>query len=467
MKLLLTFLVCFFVVKVDAQQSLKMSLLGNWNDTTLASQDNIFAKDKQTWSDLIGWTNPNTGKEYIIMGSIDSTYFFDVSDPTAIRKCAVYEGKTRSINRDYDVYKHYVYCVSDNGNPGALQVFDLQYLPDSVHLVWEDTTISQNTHSIFVDSASTRLYFHAAGVGFKRAYLLILSLENPERPTVIGELKDPACSFVHEAYYRNDTAYCSCGDNGLFVYDMTQSDHIVPLGNIKPPYPQNGYNHTSWLSDDGNYLVFTDEVPTGLPLKVYSIEPNKRNYDYITSFNSHTGATPHNVIWLGNKLWTSAYEDGMVLWDMTNPTSPKIEAFYDTYPQNAVGIYSGLTGCWGVYPFFKSGNIAASDMRNGLFMLKYNEVSGIRSTHQPELMVRVFPNPFSGEFTIRLHSDKNQPANISIYTINGQLIFEKQVDLTQGTNILKLDQLASIAKGLYLLNIVTATQLHHQRLVKE
>jgi choice-of-anchor B domain-containing protein len=460
--------ICGFlsIISVSAQQSFRINLLDNWNDTSLASQVNSFSNDKQIWNDLIGWTDQKNGKEYIIMGSIDSTYFFDVSDPRNIKKCAVYDGKVRSINRDYDVYQHYVYCVSDNGNPGAFQIFDLQYLPDSVHLVLEDTTISTRTHSLSVDSNSKRLYFQSGSKGAERYFLLILSLEDPENPIVIGELTDVNCSRVHEAYYRSDTAYCSCGYNGFYVYDMTKADSIAYIGSVKPPYPYNGYNHTSWLNDDGTMLVFTDEVPIGLPIKLYSIDANKRDFDFETSFNSHPGATPHNVIWLGNKLWTSAYEDGMVLWDMTNPFAPKIEAFYDTYPQNAQGTYLGLTGCWGVYPFFKSGNIAASDMRNGLFMLQYDATLGLSKHGKTEMITKVYPNPFHEYTNLLVYSSEKQPAQLSIYNLNGQLLIEKQIDLQEGENALKLEEVSALTDGLYVLRILSSQNIVQQPIVK-
>jgi choice-of-anchor B domain-containing protein len=452
---------------VQAQQSFNMKLLGTWNDTTLSSMVNPYSSERQFWNDLIGWTNPVTGKEFIIMGSIDSTYFFDVSDPANIKKCASYDGKVRSINRDYDVYKNYVYAVSDNGAPGAFQIFDLQYLPDSVHLVLEDTSIATNVHSIYVDSVSKRLYFNSARKEGNHSAMLILSLENPENPTVIGELKYAPCNTVHEAFFRNDTAYCSCGYDGFYVFNMQRADSITYIGGIVPPYPYNGYNHTSWLNDDGTLFVFTDEYPTGLPIKLYSIDPNKRDYDFELTFNSHAGATAHNVIWLGNKLWTSAYEDGMVLWDMSNPYTPQIDGFYDTYPQNKNGMYNGLTGCWGVYPFFASGNIAASDMHNGLFMLKHDKSiqTGANELSQ-KVEAKVFPNPFTNELTLALYTQQKQTAQAKIYNLNGQLLLEKQIDLHEGENALKLEEVSALSSGMYLLQVITSQNIVQQPIVK-
>jgi choice-of-anchor B domain-containing protein len=466
MKYYVSFLFVLGMLTTQAQQSFRINMLGNWNDTTLGSISGNLSNAKQYWSDLIGWTDPKNGKEYVIMGSVDSTYFFDVSDPENIRKCAVYTGLVRSINRDYDVYQHYVYCVSDNGNPGAFQIFDLQYLPDSVHLVLQDTSISTRTHSLCVDSTSKRLYFNSGSKGAERYFMLILSLEDPENPVVIGELKDPNCNRVHESYFRNDTAYCSCGYNGFYVYDMRRADSIVYMGSVRPPYPYNGYNHTSWLNEDGTLLVFTDEVPAGLPIKLYSINSNKIDFDYETSFNSHTGATPHNVIWLGDKLWTSAYEDGMVLWDMTNPFAPKIEGYYDTYPQNAEGSYNGFTGCWGVYPFFKSGNIAASDMHNGLFMLRYDQTLGTAETGQNSLVAKVYPNPFHNELSVRLYSSEKQPATLSMYNLSGQLLLEKQIDLQEGENDLKLEEVSALNNGMYLMRVISSQNIVQQPVIK-
>ena len=462
-------------VSVKAQQSFRMVLEGSWNDSSISSQVNNFSKDKQIWNDLMGWTHPISGKEFVIMGSIDSTYFFDVSNPSSIQKCAVYTGKTRSINRDYEVYKNYVYCVSDNGPPGVFQIFDLQYLPDSVHLVLEDTSIITRVHSLFVDSTSKRLYFQAASKTFSqkpdsviRYDLLILSLDTPENPRVIGELKEPVCGRVHEAYYRNDTAYCSCEYRGLHAFDMRKADSIVYLGGISPPYPFNGYNHTSWLDDSGKFVVFTDEVPVSLPMKLYSIKSNNNqlDFDFENVFNSNIGATPHNLIWKGSQLWTSAYEDGLVLWNMNNPYAPKMEGFYDTYPQNKQGIYNGYTGCWGMYPFFESGNIAASDMRNGLFMIRYDQTLNLHDQSIEKLTYKIYPNPFSDVLQLSIFSYSTNIAWVKIVNLTGQVLLEKKIDLQQGENALKLEEVSELSNGVYLLSILSNNTVLQQPIIK-
>ncbi|MES2559464.1 MAG: choice-of-anchor B family protein [Bacteroidota bacterium] len=454
-----------FTLSVSAQQAYRFELSGKWNDTALASQTTPFSNDRQVWSDLIGWTDSSNGKEYVIMGSIDSVYFFDVSNPAAIKKCDVHWGRNRVINRDFEVYSHYVYCVSDNGPGGALQIFDLQYLPDSVHLVKEDSAISSNTHSIFIDSLSKRLYLNSTKPfgNTPKTGMEIVSLDDPENPVLIGRLTDSVkvCDRVHEAYFRNDTAYCSCEFNGLQIFDLKDPMHSIHIGGVSPPYPFNGYNHTSWLNDDASMLVFTDELPYGLPIKLYDVS-DKRSPDYKANFNSHPGATPHNVIWLGNKLWTSAYEDGMVLWDMTNPLSPVVQGYYDTYHQNPDGVYQGLTGCWGVYPFFASGYIAASDMRNGLFMLKYNQQVGLHENGKQTMSVKVYPNPTHEGVNVHIFSNQSEPATLTLYNLNGQTLLQKQIDLLDGENDVKLEEVSGVVEGMYFLSVISKSGLSKQ-----
>jgi choice-of-anchor B domain-containing protein len=471
MKKLLLLYSCITIATAAFAQNpaYRLELAGHWNDTTIAGTPNPFSPEVQFWNDLTGWTDTATGREYVIMGSIDSVYFFDVTDPAAIRKCDVRWGLNRVINRDFETYSHYVYCVSDNGPGGALQIYDLQYLPDSVRLVRTDSALSSNTHSLFIDTASRRMYFNLTKTfgPFPKSAMHILSLEDPGNPTFIGQLTDPngACGKVHEAYFRNDTAYCSCEYKGLHIFDLSNPVSSVYIGGISPPYPQNGYNHTSWLDSSGKYLVFTDEVPYGLPIKLYDVS-NKTAPDYELSFNSNPGATPHNVIWTGNRLWTSAYEDGVVMWDMTNPLNPVIGASYDTYPQNPAGVYNGLTGCWGVYPFFRSGNIAASDMHNGLFLLKYNKSVGIAEQNREQPGARIYPNPFSEVLNITITSHHREPATLGLYDLSGRLHTEKQINLLEGENDIKLEEVSALKSGMYLLRVVSGHGITRQPVVK-
>jgi hypothetical protein len=95
----------------------------------------------------------------------------------------------------------------------------------------------------------------------------------------------------------------------------------------------------------------------------------------------------------------------------------KIIGFYDTY-QGPAG--NGYEGCWGVYPYLPSGNIIASDVNEGLFVLKLNYIVGIQEKAVEK--IKLFPNPvISGN---EVSFDKQ--VTFEIYTLSGKSLFGKQ-----------------------------------------
>jgi len=348
----------------EAQKPLKhnefnMFHLSRWDDDSLASNG------IQTFNSCWGWYDSTNKREYAILGSIDSTYFFDVTDPFNPVKCDVEAGRGRfSTWRDYDTYGKYCYAVQD-ASIGSLQIFDMSYLPDSVHKVYDSDSLLYRAHTIFVEG--DRLYCNSVTTNFgTRRAMQILSLKNPERPKLIGVLTPPifggapAFNFCHDVHVRNDTAYCSGETSGVYIYDVSNPSNAKLLATITD-YPEKGYNHSSWLSDDGNTLIFVDEN-FGLGIKSYDIS-DFNNIELQSVFRSNVGAVVHNPYIKGDFLYVSYYEDGVYIFDISNPKKPKLTAFFDTYPQNNEGEYNGFYGCWSVYPFLPSGIILASDQR--------------------------------------------------------------------------------------------------------
>ena len=448
------------------QQAFNMVLLSHWNDTTLNHCD-----QDQIWNNLTGWKDTVKNREYLIAGSCDSLYFFDITDPSKMIKCDVEEGHSRNaINRDYDTYSHYMYCVSDRTSPpGSLQIFDLKYLPDSVHKVYDDDKYSINSHTLFIEAKSKRLYLcgnlHTYG-GQSSSSMEILSIANPENPTYMGELSTGSeCAYTHEVFVRNDTAYCSCAYAGLFIYDVRDTANPVSIGKIVG-YPYAGYNHSSWLDESGKKLMFTDEVPFGLPIKIYDINDVQNAKDPVT-FNSHYGATPHNAKWKGRYAWVSSYEDGVYAYDLLNPAQPKIAGYYDTYMKNAPGVYNGFHGCWGVYPFLPSGNIIASDISEGLFVLRPTSTFGMNDAVNEKIRATIFPNPVKDILHLQIASEHKTDASLQVIDMLGKIIIQKNMTLTAGENEFSLDEFRIQREGLYIIQVSTNTGFWSAKFLKQ
>ncbi|MEM0997720.1 MAG: choice-of-anchor B family protein [Bacteroidota bacterium] len=340
-----------------------MTLASNWDDNSLPSSSGA------TYNDIWGWAGG--GREYAIMGSLGGTHFIDVTDPTNPQPVAFEAGgSSSSIWRDYKTYGNYLYAVSDQGLGSSLQIFDLSGLPTSVSKVYDSQAFFTTAHNIFIDEESGHLY--VAGTTINPSGVIILDVaSNPANPTLAANFTLGA--YVHDVFVRNDTCYAFMGTQGWGVFDFSNLLNPQILNFILPnTYPEAGYAHSGWASDDFNTLYWCDEThDTGVHVGDIS---DPTSISFLPTFRStllgptHTNSLPHNCFVKGNLLYVSYYHDGVQVWDISNPTAPVRAAYYDTDITNTN--YSGMRGSWGVYPYLPSGTIIASDVRNGLFVLQ-------------------------------------------------------------------------------------------------
>lgn len=355
----------------NAQVSSNIQLLYHWEDTSIAGS---------TWYDNVYneiWGYSKDGREYAIIGSTAGTHIFDITDPNNVDTVEFIPGAAQGgqiVHRDYHDYAGYLYMVSDEGN-STLQIANLSYLPDSVPLIYDSNSLIKRAHNIFIDTATAKLYACAIvkGDGSFKA-MTIYSLSDPLNPVFLADLNLQSAQgwHVHDVFVKNDTAYCSNGMAGLFIFDLTNPASPQLLGSLTT-YPDKDYNHSGWLTGDGNYYVFTDEAPA-MDVKIYDVS-DLSNMSYVSQFNS--GVDPlsmaHNVINNGRYAYCSYYHDGLQVFDISDPANPFKVGFYDTYPESTSYScspnYECYKGTWGVYPYLPSGKILVSDMQHGLFVL--------------------------------------------------------------------------------------------------
>ena len=77
-------------------------------------------------NDLWGWTDPEDGREYVLLGKRDGTWFIEVTDPSMPRVVGELPatGLANSLWRDIKVVGHHMVVVSE-AVQSQLQVFDL------------------------------------------------------------------------------------------------------------------------------------------------------------------------------------------------------------------------------------------------------------------------------------------------------------------------------------------------------
>ena len=477
-QLVLTNIIIFFTLLVDfsalAQSAssvddsaVQLTKVARWDN------DSLKQSGDQTFNEIWGWTS-SEGREYVIMGSLDSIYFFDINQPDSPFVADAIAGNySNAIHRDFATYRHYAYAVADEGR-SALKVFDLQYLPDSVALVYDNEEFCSRAHNVYQEGG--RLYL-AANDTRKRSFpLSVLSISDPENPKLLDHLdpsgmpSSPSFDNFHDVYVRDNIVYGSAEENGFFIVNYQQPDSPFVISSISQ-YPFKGYNHSSWLTEDGNTMVMADEN-NGNPLKAVDIA-NLRDPSVKSVFgkNYKEGSIPHNPLIKNELAFVSYYHEGLQVFDVSEPADPRLIDSFDTYPQNNKGSYPGYRGCWGVYPFFESGLIAASDQTNGLFLFRLDTVKQGETLPSDTLNfsfnANVYPNPFSNELRFQLESSESVDCQIQILDPLGKKHYEQEVSLERGQNALQIKDFAPVSEGVYLLKIKAKGTTRVFKVVKE
>ncbi|MBL7935847.1 MAG: choice-of-anchor B family protein [Bacteroidia bacterium] len=416
--------------------SLNITLLSHLDPET-----DVTGSDNRKYSGCWGWAQTSKNKEYAIIGTSKQTFFIDVTNPSIpVIVDSVQARRAGCTYKEIKTYENFCYLVSDDSSPNSFQIVDMQYLPDSVHVVYDGTTLFEKCHTIFVDNG----HLYCGGpttVGNGTESMHIYSLATPTAPVLLRKLSQdiPGITYVHDMYVRNDTIYASCGGQGLFIIKFNTATNTFSLIQSYTGYLYNGYNHSSWQTDNRKTMVFADEVPTGLPAKVIDVS-DLNNITLVDTINSHPLATPHNPYIVGNNwCWISTYHDGIYLYNISNPSNTTIHGYFDTHPQQGAGnsnaTYTGYRGNWGAYPYLPSKIIITCDMQNGVFILEgdatYKNLVGINENNLPLSVFSVYPNPAQSELNFLIANQLGNTIQCTITDILGKIVFEKTIIINE------------------------------------
>lgn len=412
---------CFLVGMASAQLRRNVTLLDRWFTDTLLTPSN-----QMVFNEVWGFVQ--NGREYAVIGSTEGTHFFELTDADNLRPVGFVRGRFSStfvINRDFFDYAGYLYAVGDEGE-SSLQIIDLQYLPDSVHVVVDDTVNFGRVHTLFIDTSSALLYACTFtpvvnNPSFSFSSMKVFSLADPLNPV---EVFGGFTSFpeVHDAHVVNDTAYLNCGFDGLRIYNFANPSNPVLLGTLSV-YQDQGYNHSGWLSPDRKYLYFTDETAGKRIKKCDVSDVANPVITGIFGTNWQNGSIAHNVMVRDNLLFVSYYNEGLRVFD-TRTKPPREVGFYDTYPEDN---WFKMNGAWGIYALLPSGRILVSDRKYGLFLLGFDHhVFNVPLLSEE---FNVFPNPaFNGESVIFRFNERDvKDIQFYLYDNSGRLIEQREV----------------------------------------
>jgi choice-of-anchor B domain-containing protein len=375
-------------------------------------------------NDVWGWTDPQTGKEWVIAGRSDGTSFIDMSNPKQpVFVADLPAHGVTELHSDMKVYENHAFIVKDGPNNG-IQVFDLTRLRqmdagDAPVTVDADTVYEgiSNAHDIAINEDTGFAY----AVGATRDVegvppchgggLHMVDIRDPKNPTYAGCFDDDGythdvqCVVYHgpdERYQGRELCFASNPSSALIdaltIVDVTDKANPVMVGSVFEGEP-NTYSHQGWLTPDHRYFLHDDESDNGRSSAAIQGPTRTRVFDVQdlaepvlqAVYHGETRAPAHNLYTRGRYMYNSNYIDGLRVVDIRKIDHPGDEfapqtpagpdhqglhevACFDTDPyRDDMGVFpNGRTawgGSWSNYPYFKSGVVVVSGF-DGLFLVK-------------------------------------------------------------------------------------------------
>lgn len=295
------------------------------------------------------------GSEFAAIGTGTGTAIYDITNAPTITLTGFIAGPSSSW-REIKSYGQYLYITTEgSGVNRGLQIVSMAN-PWSPVLVNTWRTTFNTAHSLFIDVPAGLCYVNGTDTGMR-----ILNLAaNPTSPAEIGSFNT---YYVHDSYAKNGFAYLSGISTGIQgIYDAAMPGALVELRTWTWP---GAAPHNCWTTDDQRYLLTTDET-TGGSLRMWDVQ-NVGNIVQTDVYNANPSTSVHNVHVLGNLAYCSYYTEGVRVVEISDPYNIQEVGYYDTYP----GASGGYNGCWGVFPYFPSGKMIASDISTGLWVLRF------------------------------------------------------------------------------------------------
>ena len=412
------------------------------------------------FNDIWGWTDPETGVEYALLGRHDGVAFFDLSDPVApafVGMLPMTPGSLANLWRDIKVVNDHAVVVADAVGNHGMQVFDLAQLRDVTNApaTFEPTALYDgvsSAHNVVVNHEKDHVYI-VGMQGFQRvpagsgcgSGAHIVDMSDPANPEFAGCYNTSIVGitrtdYTHDAQcvrYRGPDArhvgsdICiSLDEQGGAITDVTNLEAVAEIGVFD--YPNMQYTHQGWLTEDHRYFFVNDEGDeyAGTTPQTRTLIYDVQKLDdpvFVGHWLGPTEASDHNLYVHEGRLYESNYAAGLRVMDISyddelTPDDVREVAYFDTQPSTNRPQFSGA---WSSYPYFESGLVIVSDTRTGLYVVEPTWSRNVTSAESEELPAEVmllgnYPNPFNPETTIRYALPERGPVRLSVYDLAGR-----------------------------------------------
>ena len=365
-----------------------------------------------TGNDVWGWTDPESGNEYAIVGSALATTFIDITDPqnpttVGILPTAMDAPPDFVLWRDIKVDGNWAYVVSEISGHG-MQVFDLTRLRDPAPVPQiftadalyrgadEEGLELGNAHNIAINEETDFAYLVGSntcvspGAEGQNGGLHMVDISDPVNPEFAGcaLVTDPERhNYSHDvqcviyrgpdADYRGREICFGSNEEVVVIYDVTNKDNPVVISQWG--YPEASYTHQGWLTEDQRYFLFGDEGDetagtvdntTTYVMDAQDLDRPKKP----TPFFHETRSIDHNLYIQDNLVYQANYGAGLRILEFSNSSLSNGQlnevGFFDIRPGFDEPEF---VGAWSTYPYYESGTVVLSVVEEGsavLYVLK-------------------------------------------------------------------------------------------------
>lgn len=298
-----------------------------------------------------------------------------------------------------------------SGNGGGVHIVDLSDPTNPQQLGVVNSSNGNGFNSIHEIVVEGNLLYENFN-GFSNKLIKVINISNPANPVFVRDINPTEIQWVHAIHIRGNRMFTSgWGTTSTRarteIYNISNISSQAPqmLGYIEDPTGVTNGNrmHSSWSSEDGNFLYSCRETNDGSgDVRVYNITnpavPMLVNSLTMDGLNLNA-VTPHNPVVKGNFLYVAWYQAGIQVFDISTPDQPKRIGQFDTYQpvfapteeeKNLVDesfdvicgnenlqnlLPTTYDGNWAVYPFLGEDKILAGDLTTGLFVLDVTQIN--------------------------------------------------------------------------------------------
>ncbi len=317
--------------------------------------------------DYIADVRVRDGIAYVATGT-DGVRIVDVSDPAAPFELGFFPAKSDNFNELKLADGPYVLVASQSSGVFVLDVTDPTD-PQQVTRFSPNGDPEHGVHTLVVEPFGGKTYAYLADGGSDNVFVFDVTV--PTNPIDVGTYNLGNEDWgVHALTVQGDRAYISATYGGLIIADLLPDPSAATI--VGQYQKANLYSHQSWVTKNsqGRTIALYGDEGYGSHLEVVDVDPASADFmTMIGEINLRDQVSIHDIMVFGDTAYVAHYQDGFRVFDVSDATSPLLEAWFNTWdPVTAPGAI--LEGASGLDVDLTTGLVYLTDTPRGLVILR-------------------------------------------------------------------------------------------------